>query len=686
MNFLNPLVLIGLVGASIPILLHLLNLRKLKKVEFSSLKFIKELKKSKIKKVKLKQILLLILRTLAIIFAVLAFSRPTIKGTISGFESFAKTGAVIIVDNSYSMDANTGTGNSFRNSISYANSLVDFLKPGDEAIIMPANQSSMTKNRYNFSTNKATLKKSIREIDLSYAPANFEQSVFDALTLLQESKNINKEVYIVSDLQNLNFIREMSDSIQLDFSPTFYLIPVSDGNKIENVAIDSVNVETNIFEKNAPVNVSLNVTNYGTQKVENSVLNLYFNGKKSAQRTFSINANETKTLAISGVYNESGFVDAALELETDELDADNKYHFGFIINKAPNVAVFSDNSGLGFIRAALEVIPDRYSLNYFRQDEVNSVDLNRYDVVLYNGAFVSTSVANTLNAYVSGGKSALIFAPDSSQSNSNAAFLGSYTNYSIYKSVPINEFEQNHPFFKGLFKTQAEGKIIEAPELKRITTISKGKDLVSLLGKPLLSEFNLGEGKVLYLSLTPTLESGSFPITSLFPALINRSILYLNSKRTDLLSGAPSEDISIPLSKEFGNEEQFKVIDPNKIESFTYKVSLPSGNKLVLNNNEIPGAYKIETSDGTPVGIYTINPNTKESNLKKADEEAVERFITSITQKASVNLIEYGKSPEESITRVRLGTELWKFFVIATLLCLLLEMVVARVSKNEIEG
>jgi hypothetical protein len=56
MTFLNPLVLIGLIAASIPLILHLLNLRKLKTVDFSTLKFLKELQKTKIKKLKLKQI------------------------------------------------------------------------------------------------------------------------------------------------------------------------------------------------------------------------------------------------------------------------------------------------------------------------------------------------------------------------------------------------------------------------------------------------------------------------------------------------------------------------------------------------------------------------------------------------------------------------------------------------------
>ena len=54
MTFLNPLVLLGLAAAAIPVLLHLLNLRKLKTIEFSSLRFLKELQKTKIRRLKLR--------------------------------------------------------------------------------------------------------------------------------------------------------------------------------------------------------------------------------------------------------------------------------------------------------------------------------------------------------------------------------------------------------------------------------------------------------------------------------------------------------------------------------------------------------------------------------------------------------------------------------------------------------
>ncbi len=75
------------------------------------------------------------------------------------------------------------------------------------------------------------------------------------------------------------------------------------------------------------------------------------------------------------------------------------------------VAVFSDFSSSDFLRAALEVIPDRYSLEYYKPEELNRLDLNKYDVVIYNGKFLSPGLAQTLNSFISAGKAALIFAP-----------------------------------------------------------------------------------------------------------------------------------------------------------------------------------------------------------------------------------------------------------------------------------
>ena len=102
-SFLNGFLLPALFAAAIPIILHFLSKKKARKIPFSSLKFLKIIENQRIKRVKLFQFLLILVRTLFIVFLVLAFSRPTISTYRGG--SNAQTTALIILDDSYSMQS-----------------------------------------------------------------------------------------------------------------------------------------------------------------------------------------------------------------------------------------------------------------------------------------------------------------------------------------------------------------------------------------------------------------------------------------------------------------------------------------------------------------------------------------------------------------------------------------------------
>ena len=137
MTFLNPAVLFGLLAASIPVLIHLFNLRKLKKIEFSTLRFLKELQKNKIRKIKLKQWLLLALRIMIILLLVTAFSRPTLEGiSIGGTTSAAKTTALFILDDTFSMSVVDQDGSYFNQAKQTIKNLLTQFEEGDEAALI----------------------------------------------------------------------------------------------------------------------------------------------------------------------------------------------------------------------------------------------------------------------------------------------------------------------------------------------------------------------------------------------------------------------------------------------------------------------------------------------------------------------------------------------------------------------
>ena len=76
MGFLNSLLLFGLLGALVPLVIHLLERRKVPRLEFPSLRFLLELNQRQMRRLNLRRLLLLLIRMLLI--AVIGFltSRP----------------------------------------------------------------------------------------------------------------------------------------------------------------------------------------------------------------------------------------------------------------------------------------------------------------------------------------------------------------------------------------------------------------------------------------------------------------------------------------------------------------------------------------------------------------------------------------------------------------------------------
>ena len=200
MVFLNPAVLFGLLAASIPILIHLFNLRKLKKIEFSTLTFLKELQKNKIRKVKLKQWLLLLLRVLIILFLVIAFARPTIEGvSIGGTTSAAKTTAVFILDDTFSMSVVDQNGSYFNQAKQTIKKLLKNFQEGDEVGLILLSDNSI--ERINLTSNFSEFERLLEISKISFASGMINNSFVKAAEIISNSKNFNKEIYLLSDFQ-----------------------------------------------------------------------------------------------------------------------------------------------------------------------------------------------------------------------------------------------------------------------------------------------------------------------------------------------------------------------------------------------------------------------------------------------------------------------------------------------------
>lgn len=110
MSFVVPWMLLGLVAASAPIILHLLRKRTAERVLWGAWMFLKESMQRKRRKLMIEDIILLVLRTLVIVFAVFAFARPFLPELhLFGSKGMDKD-VVIVLDTSASMRLPDATG------------------------------------------------------------------------------------------------------------------------------------------------------------------------------------------------------------------------------------------------------------------------------------------------------------------------------------------------------------------------------------------------------------------------------------------------------------------------------------------------------------------------------------------------------------------------------------------------
>jgi sulfur relay (sulfurtransferase) complex TusBCD TusD component (DsrE family) len=704
MNFLNPLALFGLLAGAIPIVIHFLNLRKLKIIEFSTLKFLKELQKTKIRRLKIKQILLLILRTSAVIFAVLALARPAIEGTIPGFSSYTKTSAIIIIDNSFSMDVSDESGNRMNQARNSALSILNELKEGDEAAIIEMTDGS-TGVQPELTRNISFLKEQLSKMNISYKKGNLNNALRIASGLIDKATNINQEIFIISDAQSNIFYeadeinsQELADKKIFTKNPAVYYIKIGANSDrgIANASIDSISVLNRIFQFNKNVEVEVSIRNGSDKPMNNMVVGMYFNKDRVAQRNIDIPANETRLLTITASPQQYGLIRARVALEDDALNIDNERHFGFVIPDKPRCAVFGKTEDVTFINMVLGSdgkIESPANVEFFEPNRIQGVNLSDYEIVFCAGGPYSSSDFAKIRQFVSSGGSCLIFADSKSDQKVfadgvSSLGLGELKQRDFPDENPgafIN-VEKIHPIFEGVFKgTTDSKKVVESASVFKALANNGGLPLITMTGGNFLSENKFGEGKVLYLSVAPLTTWSSFPLTGLFPTLLYRSVIYLSAREGLGRFAVAGDKLMISLATKYSSGGNIKISDPNNNEIFKELAVLPSGSILQMDDLNLLGVYSIYSPQNRVIDLISVNPPTDESFLKSMEDNKIIDYIkTKVTEDSHVNIITDNRKVMTSVNRLRSGTELWQLFILLALACLITEMFVAKSTKQEV--
>jgi hypothetical protein len=700
MNFLNSAFLAGLAAAAIPLLIHLLNRRRLKTIEFSSVMFLRDLRKTRMRRLQLRRWLLLLVRTLLIAMAVLAFARPALRGGIfAALGSRARTTAVVALDRSASMALETQNGTAYDRALRRLNETSDLWGEGDEAIALPFS-APVPASTAPASADFDALRKRLGELTVSGGGTDAGAAVTTALTALAETENLNRELYLFSDFRREGFIKTVvppPTDLRAE-NVTLYLIDVAEPGGFD-LSVNSVTIANQLLQPGSPFAISASVSNHTERPVDRILVSLFVDGRRVGQREANLPAAGATTASFTASVETPGVHTGFIEISADDNAQNNRRYFTLTIPEQIDVLLSSDYPS-GRIAMRLALAPRGHTDARFRVTEVDTDALIRENVFDYDAVVITEwrspqpAVVEHLQRYIRAGGGVFV-APsvdaDTTAWNTLIATPQFGLRLGPRPAPPTpsrffvwDRFDWNHPIWSVYGGVDNE----RIPEVRwhaifRTEGTHTGETVVGFSGgRPALSETQIESGKLLALWTPMSAAYTNLPLRSIFVPFANRLVEYLaadlSERRSDFVAG---EAIIREPARSLPPEATVEVIAPDGTRLLPGIEREGTQIRISLAGIEEPGAYLIvaPTLGDLPIDAFSVNCDPQESDATVITNEELKR------RWADYNLVFVppDRALAGTVNQTRYGTEIRPAFLWIVAGLFLLEMLLARTRRRD---
>ncbi|MEM7786514.1 MAG: BatA and WFA domain-containing protein [Bacteroidota bacterium] len=676
MAFLNPLVLLGLAAAAIPIIVHLFNFRRPERVDFPTLRFLREVEATAMRRVRIRQWLLLALRTLAIIFLVLAFARPTLDTEAAAFEAGAARSLALVVDNSRSMTLRDAQGALLDQARDVGAAVVEATASGDERTVLPT--AAPPEYRPVPFTTPGPALDAVAATEAASGAEPLTSAVARAASVLEGAAHPRREVVVVSDLQAATFTDSASARLPDDVDVA--LLPLG-ARAQTNTAVTGIEIVSRIVEPGRPVQVEATVVRYGGEAATIGA-SLLLDGQRVAETAVDLVPGEPVAVPFTVTPPARGWVGGEVRLEADAAEWDDRRFFALRVPPPPRVLVVrGDGARADLVTLALGVAAEEggLALDEIAEGALGSADLDPVDVVVLVGpARLGADVAR-LEAFVAQGGGMLAFpgteaaalnpllraaggGPIDGLLGDGDASLGTTT-----------DADTDHPLFAGVF--DASRPTLEQPDIRRIAQYRpRGGDEATLIGTqagpPLLHEIRRGEGSVLLFGVAPDPTWSDLPQRGLFVPLMYRAAAYL-------AAGSSVADTGELRVRE-GGTVRVEGVDAGQ----PLRLVGPDGSAITPLQRTVPGGVVLDVDDAVAeAGLYRVTQGDRVLRVVAVNEDARESDPAALApEEAARRLGEATGRPVRvldaaaaGIGAEERGVALWTVFLALALLCLLAE-------------
>ncbi len=676
MSFLVPAFLWSLFAISIPVIIHLFHFRRFKTVYFSNNALLQNLQKENRTKTKLKHYLILLMRILTIAALVFAFAQPFVPAS-DHTNTATQKNIVIYIDNSFSMDAEGEQGRLIDRARQIAYDIVSSYQADMQYYLI----TNDFQPRHQQLMNAHDIKRELADVQNVPVFRSIGEVLLKAQSLAGNNQSLN--IYIISDLQKTAFESETAID---KFGHSVFLIPVQNISA-NNISIDSCWFANPVKTFGKTEELTVKITNHSNLAYTGIPLQLIINDTVKAITEINIEALETKNIEIDFTHSSRGIVTGQISIDDYPVIFDNTLYFSFSINQVVNILSINEAFGQQYLSALYATDSKTMQYSDVKAGNEKNSEFHRYELIVANGLkSISSGLASAFVDYVKSGH-VLMIIPGKEIDIQSYNQLLSYCELGVMgegaqASRKLASVNYQHYLFRDVF-----GKIdqnIDLPEFSWFSPVqlfnTSGADIAisDNKGNPVFVSKRMGAGRVLLCNLPLIPENEAFMKHPVFvPLFFNAALFSGDSHQTYHIIGEKS---TVDVKTDETAYTVFHFSDSTIDVIPQYRI-IQGGARISIPEYIVRAGHYVISSDSKPLSMVSMNYSRKESSTDYLQtEQAIE-----ILQKMGVEQLSPLQPTDTSfsmnIIEQSLGKMLWKWFVIAALVFIIAEILIARFMK-----
>ncbi len=603
MGFLAPGFLIGALAVGLPIYLHLLRRHSSTPQPFSSLMFFEPRQQSSVRRRRLRYWLLLALRLAVVLLVALAFAEPYLPRLAAGVAPDKLL--LLVVDHSFSMRADGRLAEAKRDALAVLTQKRS--RDSAQVLALASDVSALTQA----TRDPSALRAAVQSIEPTDSRGSFA-ALAAAVRSIAGSSRTPIELHLFSDLKKTSMPPSFAE-MALPAQVTLVLHPVAQGLQ-PNWTVESVAAPGEVWNPRA-TRVQAVIAGYDTPAASRTV-SLIVNGRTVASERVQVPASGRTAVEFDSLDVPHGLSRCAVRIDSaDVLPADDEYHFA-VERSDPKRGLFihqaaDERSPLYFGTALASAAPSAFQLDKLTVDRTADVDPSGYTfIVLSDVARLPDAFANRLIEYVRRGGSVWIaLGTAAAQERAVPVFGNGLHGARAYSREPerfvsVGAADSTYP-------SVGQPAQWDGVRFFFAANVDPNGSRVALRlsdGTPLLTEKELGEGRVVLFASGFDNLTNDLPLHPVFVAFVDRTIRYLSGTEERSSSSTVDQFVALRAARERG--VGVDVVDPEGHRPLSLQAAA-SAQWLQLTR---AGFYELRLASGRS-DLIAANPDRRESDL-----------------------------------------------------------------------